>query len=85
MTTQFKVLSAVKLRNSQVMLAGQYFGVPIEMGQLGTSSNGKIVKVKVVGIGIVDPNLVVPSRQGLLVEIITGSLKELQGALLEFK
>ena len=86
MTTQFIVGSVEPLPNGQVMLSGTYGEAPLAKGMRGhaAASSGD-VQVEVVGIGIVNPDLVDDNRQGVLVTLLRGDAQGLEGMTLRFE
>lgn len=77
----YKVISSVAIGDATYALAGIVEG---EVPDVGTVGVGVGVTVEVLGIGVVDPNLVARDKQGLLVKVVSGEEKDLIGATFEF-
>jgi len=84
-TGKYKVINSVALRDGTFALAGIVEGELPDVGSVGISScRDARMSVEVLGIGVVDPHLVAPDRQGLLVKLISGDEKDLDGTTFEF-
>jgi len=85
MKTQYTVWTANELKTGEVAVSGSVVGPFLSVGQEGEAAipEGK-VKVVVIGTGVVDPNLVPPDRQGILVKILEGKATSLNGLTLSF-
>ena len=86
MKTQYTIWTASELKTGEVAIAGSVVGPFLAIGQEGaaTTPQGK-VRVVVIGIGVIDPNLVPPNRQGILVKMLEGKATSLQGLTLDFQ
>ncbi len=86
MHSEYTVWTASELKTGEVAVSGLVVGPRLSMGQEGSSASltGNI-KVVIVGIGVSDPNLGQPDRQGILVNILEGRAAWLEGSTLEFK
>lgn len=85
MVTRYKVIHAVALKNGTIALAGVLDGEVPDVGSIGVCAGRNIgTKVEVLGVGVVDPNLIAPKRQGLLVKIVRGDEIDLNGSAIEF-
>lgn len=80
---KYKVIHCVEIQDGTFALAGVVEGELPDVGSVGISLNPSI-RVEVLGIGVVDPNLVAPDTHGLLVKIVNGGGRDLNDALLEF-
>jgi len=84
-TTRYAVAHSTSLGNGTVMLAGVIQGEVPDVGSIGTALRpGTGIRVEVLGIGVVDPNMVAPNARGLLVKLISGEMDELDGTTIEF-
>jgi hypothetical protein len=86
MNTKYTVWTASELKTGEIALSGSVNGPFLSIGQEGeTVTPQGLVKVVVIGTGVVDPNLVPADRQGLLVKVLEGSATSLQqGLILDF-
>jgi hypothetical protein len=85
MSTKYTVWTASELKNGEVALSGAVVGPLLSKGKEGSAlTSGGDVKVLIIGTGVVDPNLVPPERQGILVKILEGNATFLEGATIEF-
>jgi hypothetical protein len=86
MITQYTVWTASELKTGEVAVSGSAVGPLLDIGQVGVAATPEgSVKVVVVGTGVIDPNLVPPHRQGMLVRMLAGRATSLQGATLDFQ
>lgn len=86
MKTKFKVINSSPIGDGRFALAGIIDGEVPDVGSVGNLTSPDVcVSVEVLGIGLMDPNLVAPDMQALLVKIISGSEKDLDGSTFEFE
>lgn len=87
MITEYRVNEAAELRNGEIMVSGVIVDGPrLAVGQQGTAkTSAGILKVLVIGVGVVDPNLNPPGRQGILVRVLEGDGASLKGVVLFFE
>ncbi len=86
MKTQYTINGASLLSNGSIMVSGSVIAGPrLAVGQEGTmASTEQRVRVVVLGIGVMDPNLAPADRQGILVKLLEGDIEKLKGLTLEF-
>ena len=87
MNTQYTVWTASELKTGEIAVSGSVNGPFLSIGQEGQAVTPQgLVKVLVVGTGVVDRNLVPAERQGLLVKVLEGKATSLQqGLILDFR
>jgi hypothetical protein len=84
--TQYRINEASLLSNGSMMVSGSVIAGPrLTVGQEGTIETSEFrVRLVVVGIGVMDPNLTPPERQGILARLLEGDVGKLKGLTIVF-
>jgi hypothetical protein len=83
--SKYTVWTVYELRTGEVAVSGSVVGPFVSIGQEGVAATpAGNVKIVVMGVGVSDPNLGPPGRQGILVKILEGRAAFLNGVTLDF-
>jgi hypothetical protein len=85
MSSKFAVWTAIKLKTGEVAISGSVSGPRLTVGRNGVAQTpGGNIEVVIVGIGVSDPTIGPPDRQGILVRMQRGEADDFGGATIEF-
>jgi hypothetical protein len=85
MKTQLSNIETFDLPDGTCALTGRIDGPPLHAGWRGrAATSSRDIEVEIIGVAVVDPNLVKPNMERVLVRVLKGNNQSLKGATLIF-